>query len=540
MQKYLQNGELALLDLQSFDAWVGMFAEQHTEFEVDVDTTSYRLATRFSRFHNLPELTALLASIADFHQVDVSDGIPKCGAPIDAVVTKTPEFAEYLGRISQRAEEVRSGMVPRTEDNMLKITTDGRRAALDLRLVDPTQPLQYQSKVIRLVDNVVDIYEKTSAIKGTQLIFCDSSTPKRGFNMYDEVKRHLISRGIPEEEIAFVHDAESERRRSALFASVRSGDVRIILGSTFKMGTGVNIQDRVVALHHLDTPWRPSDMTQRTGRMLRQGNMNEQVFIYRYITEGSFDAYSWQLLETKARFICDLLAGSITERSASDIEDVVLDYAEIKALAVGNPLIKRRIEVTNEITRLSSLRRKTVEARLAMETELMALPHSIERQRDLIKRTKLDLAAYNEYIKANPESKDELAREERRNLRHEIYLALRENVMSDSERVFTSYRGFNIVLPSSMDEHRPYVWLEREGRYFLEIGEAENGILIRIDNFLDGLSKHLEKLSDGLRTLRARKSHIEEELSKPEGYSAEIEKLEAELAKIDKKLGVNR
>ena len=540
MQKYLQNGELALLDLQSFDAWVGMFAETHTEFEVDVDTTSYRLATRFSRFHNLPELTALLASIADFHQVDESDGIPVCEGTRDAVVGKTPEFEDYLKNISRRAEEVRSGQVPRTEDNMLKITTDGRRAALDLRLVDPKQPLSYQSKVMRLVDNVVDIYNASASVKGTQLIFCDSSTPKKGFNMYDEVKNHLIIRGIPAHEIAFVHDAESERARSALFASVRSGAVRVILGSTFKMGTGVNIQDRVVALHHLDIPWRPADMTQRIGRMLRQGNMNDRVFMYRYITEGSFDAYSWQLLETKARFICDLLSGSITERSASDIEDVVLDYAEIKALAVGNPLIKRRIEVQNEITRQTSLRKKANEARLRLEGELAALPANIERQREIVKHCKEDAVAYAEYRKNNPLRKDELEMEERRILRHEIAEALRENVMEIEERRLTEYCGFDIILPSNMDEHRPYVWLSREGRYFVELGESEGGILVRIDNFLDGFAKHYERLNEGLKSLRARKKHIEEELLKPETYSERLEELEAELDEIDKKLGVNR
>jgi hypothetical protein len=307
------------------------------------------------------------------------------------------------------------------------------------------------------------------------------------------------------------------------------------------MGTGVNIQDRVIALHHLDIPWRPADMTQRIGRMLRQGNMNDRVFMYRYITEGSFDAYSWQLLETKARFICDLLSGSITARSASDIEDVVLDYAEIKALAVGNPLIKRRIEVQNEITRVTSLRKKSVEARLRLEGELASLPASIDRQRDIVKYCKADAEAYAAYREANPIRKnDELMKESRRALRHEIFEALGENVMEIDERELTSYCGFKIVLPSGMDEHRPYIWLVREGRYFVELGEAEGGILIRIDNFLDGFGQHLDKMNEGLRTLRNRKKQIEEELAKPETYSEQLEELQAQLDDIDKKLGVNR
>lgn len=351
MQQYLQSGELALLDLQSFDAWIGMFAERKTEFEIDVDMSSYRLATRFSKFHNLPELTSLLSSIADFHQVDTSTNIPQIDGYTDASVSKTNEFADYLKGISQRAEDVRKGYVSRKDDNMLKITTDGRKVALDLRLVDPSAMFTYQSKVARCVENVADIYFRTMAKKSAQIIFCDTSTPKTGFNIYDEVKDMLQSKGIPTEKIAFIHDAQTETQRSTVFAKVRNGDIRILLGSTFKLGLGVNIQDKLIALHHIDVPWRPADMTQREGRILRRGNANSKVRIFRYITEGSFDAYSWQLLETKQRFITGLLSGSLTERSGKDIEDTVLDYAEVKALAVGNPLVKERVETANELSR---------------------------------------------------------------------------------------------------------------------------------------------------------------------------------------------
>lgn len=341
MQQYLQSGELAMLDLQSFDAWIGMFAERSTEFEIDVDTSSYRLATRFAKFHNLPELTSLLSSIADFHQVDESAGIPMHDGYRDALISKTPAFAAYLDDISQRADDVREGRVSRKDDNMLKITTDGRKAALDLRLVDSNAGFTYQSKVARCAENVADIYFKTSQTKATQVIFCDTSTPKSGFNIYDELKTALINLDVPEAQIAYIHDAETEAKRTRLFMKVRNGEVRILIGSTFKLGLGVNIQDRLIALHHIDVPWRPADMTQREGRILRQGNVNSQVYIYRYITEGSFDAYSWQLLETKQRFISGLLSGSLTTRSGADIEDTVLDYAEVKALAVGNPLVKK-------------------------------------------------------------------------------------------------------------------------------------------------------------------------------------------------------
>lgn len=394
MQSYLQGGELAMLDLQSFDSWVGMFAERVTEFEIDVDTSSYRLATRFARFHNLPELTSLLSSIADFHQADSTAGMPVNDGYTDALISKTSEFSAYLDDISQRADDVRRGLVKRSEDNMLKITTDGRKAALDLRLVEPAAGFTYQSKVAKCIENVTDIYFKTGQNKSTQLIFCDTSTPKDGFNIYTELKNGFISYGIPESQIAFIHDAETETKRSKLFLKVRNGDVRILIGSTFKLGIGVNIQDKLIALHHLDVPWRPADMTQREGRILRQGNTNPKVYIYRYITEGSFDAYSWQLLETKQRFISGLLSGSLTDRSGSDIESTVLDYAEVKALAVGNPLVKQRVEAANELTRYMTLQKKLVENRIRMEKKLLTLPGKIQNQQDNITKCQQDLDYY--------------------------------------------------------------------------------------------------------------------------------------------------
>ena len=237
--------------------------------------------------------------------------------------------------------------------------------------MEPSATFTYQSKVARCAENVFDIYRKTYTSKGTQLVFCDSSTPKSGFNVYDEVKNLLVGMGIPADEIAFIHDAETETRRAKLFLRVRKGDIRVLIGSTFKLGLGVNIQNKLIAIHHLDVPWRPADMTQREGRILRQGNENAKVYIYRYITEGSFDAYSWQLLETKQRFISGLLSGSLADRSGSDVESTVLDYAEVKALAVGNPLVKERVETANELTRYLALQRKAIETHIRLEKELM-------------------------------------------------------------------------------------------------------------------------------------------------------------------------
>ena len=544
MQQYLQSGELALLDLQSFDAWIGMFAERKTEFEIDVDTSSYRLATRFSKFHNLPELTSLLSSIADFHQVDTSTDIPQIDGYTDALVSKTNEFADYLKGISQRAEDVRKGYVSRKDDNMLKITTDGRKAALDLRLVDPSAMFTYQSKVARCVENVADIYFRTMAEKSAQIIFCDTSTPKTGFNIYDEVKNMLLSNGIPSDKIAFIHDAQNETQRSAMFAKVRNGDIRILLGSTFKLGLGVNIQDKLIALHHIDVPWRPADMTQREGRILRRGNTNSKVQIFRYITEGSFDAYSWQLLETKQRFITGLLSGSLTERSGKDIEDTVLDYAEVKALAVGNPLVKERVETANELSRYLTLQRKLVESRIRMEKELLEMPGKKSNQESNIAHCEADIAFYNGWKQENPAPADNKAKKEtaekRKQLREYIHSALIGYILEPKEKVLMTYRGFEIILPANMTREKPYIWLKRNGRYYAELGDTNTGNLIRIDNFLDDLQTHLDKLKEGLSKLKERESQLKEELKKNESFSDEIEECRKRLEMLDKKLGVDK
>lgn len=544
MQMYLQSGELAMLDLQNFDSWIGMFAERSTEFEIDVDTSSYRLATRFSKFHNLPELTSLLSSIADFHQVDTLAGIPQIDGYTDALISKTNEFADYLKDISQRAENVRKGYVSRKDDNMLKITTDGRKAALDLRLVDPNAMFTYQSKVARCVENVADIYFKTTACKSAQIIFCDTSTPKTGFNIYDEVKTMLQSKGVPSDKIAFIHDARTEAQRNTMFAQVRKGDIRVLLGSTFKLGLGVNIQDKLIALHHIDVPWRPADMTQREGRILRQGNTNSKVQIFRYITEGSFDAYSWQLLETKQRFITGLLSGSLTERSGKDIEDTVLDYAEVKALAVGNPLVKERVKTANELSRYLTLQRKLVDSRIRMEKELLEMPGKISNQENNIAQCEADIAFYNGWKQENPEPVDSKAKKEatekRKHLRGYIHSSLIGYVLEPKEKALTTYRGFEIILPANMTREKPYIWLKRNGRYYVELGDTNTGNLIRIDNFLDDLRKHFDKLKNGFAKLQEREYQLKEELKKHESFSDEIEECRKKLEILNKKLGVDK
>lgn len=537
MQRYLQSGDLKMLGLSSFDGWIGMFAEKHTEFEIDIDTGSYRLATRFSRFHNLPELTALFASVADFHIVDKSIGVPDFKGYTDTITDRSHDFNEYLKVISQRAEDVRSKKVKRNVDNLLLITTDGRKAALDMRLIDRGLSVGIGSKVYKCADNVYNIYEKTEAIKGTQLVFCDYSTPKDGFNLYDELKLLLVARGIPENEIEYIHNAKSESARERLFKAVREGQIRVLIGSTFKLGLGVNVQDKLIAVHHLDVPWRPADMTQREGRILRQGNTNSEVFIYRYITEGSFDAYSWQLLETKQRFISSLLSGHLSERDGSDVSDIVLNYAEIKAIAIGNPLVKKRVEASNELDRLIILKRERIKLHESLMQEQISLPTKIKIQEDVLFRAYDDLAFLHDEMGGDSENK-EIVAEERRNFRDTLEEGIRENELLTDERELCSYRGFKVILPAGMRSDEPFIWLERSHRYYVELGESKLGYLIRIDNFLDSFTKHLYKIKNGLEALKSRQEHIENTLNEPDLYSDKIEELKNKIEEIDKKLGV--
>lgn len=535
MQKYLQNGELHFLNLHTFDNWVGMFAESSSEFEIDVDTSNYRLATRFAKFHNLPELTSLLGSIADFHHMDLGDGIPDFDGYDDCTISKTPDFHKFLQDISLRAERVRLWQVSMSEDNMLKITTDGRKAALDLRLVDDTARYTPNSKVAVCAQNVFNIYNQTQSFNGTQLVFCDISVPKKTFNIYDELAYILTNKGIPYEEIAFVHDAKTDRARKELFAKVRSGKIRILLGSTFKLGMGVNVQDRLAAIHHLDVPWRPADMVQREGRILRQGNMNKKVRIFRYVTEGSFDAYSWQLLETKQRFISQILSGSVEKRSASDISDTVLNYAEVKAIAIGNPLVKQRVEADNELSRYLSLQRKAIAEKERNAAVLAKLPEIISNLQKKIDACEVDIEDYN----ATKAKGEELEKSERKALREHISQELKDNFMKPKEREVATYQGFKIILPAAMLPDKPKVIIEGKGRYTIDASYSSVGILTRIDNFLNSLEKHLNELTEKLVGNIEKKAELEHLSENENTYAEQITYYSDLVKELDRKLGVH-
>ena len=529
MQSYLQSGELALADIHSFDAWVGMFAEAETEFEIDVDTNSYRLATRLSKFHNMSQMTDMLSSIADFHSMEKSEDVPEFNGYTNHVIPQTPELKTFLTNISSRADLVHSGKVKRTEDNMLLITVDGRKAALDMRLIDKNLPFNKDSKVFVCASTAADIYHNTKENKLTQLIFCDSSTPSEKFNMYDEITRILVSLGVPRNEIAFVHDAKTEAQREKIFEKVRRGIIRILIGSTFKLGIGVNVQDKLIAIHHLDVSWRPADMVQRQGRILRQGNTNKEIFIHRYITEGSFDAYSWQLLEKKQHFINEILSGSVSSNHGKDIDDTVLDYAEVKALAIGNPLIKKRVEAINELIRLKTLHRKAQEEKEVLRRELLEIPPKQEYYLDRIREAKDD----EEFVKLN---KEKLAVEVRKEIRESFFKALDENAFQSQDTEFMDYRGFKVILPSFMPIDGPYVWLQRTGRYRVDMGNTEKGNLFRLDKCIDGLSQRIENYAERLEELKLRKKAIENQLNKPEDFEERIKECAKVIMELNKEL----
>jgi hypothetical protein len=577
MQKYLQDGELEFLGVHNFDSWAGMYAEKRTDFEIDVDTNSYHLATRFSRFCNIPELTSVLSSIADFHHVDKQVGLPEFSGYDDSLREGSADFKEYLMDISNRADDVRQKRVGRLEDNLLKITSDGRKAALDMRLIDEAYGLDPDSKVLRCAENVMEVYEDTRDINGVQLVFCDISTPKDRFNLYDELKTLLCAMGMPKEQIAFIHDANSDSERDRLFEQLREGKKSVLVGSTFKMGLGMNVQDRLAALHHLDVPWRPADMIQREGRILRQGNKCRSVKIYRYITRGSFDAYSWQLLETKQRFISQLLSGHTTVREGSDVDETVLNYSEVKALAVGNPLIKRRVEVSNELDKFRILHRDYIEERRRKTRELKELPDRIKDQKKRIENCKLDIKACEE----DPTNYDDMTYLEQRDLRETIYTAVNNMVNRPFDTEITTYRGFSVVVPAYMVPKRitsrkkdqiddsetitkskgiPYVHLRKNGCYYLEI-ESESGITKRINNFCgkrrvvhkdrstgketieilpSGLETELKKYKDELAAMTIRKTVLEKELEQAGGFDKEIDSLTKELNEIDAEMGIIR
>ena len=404
MQRYLQYNDLKKKGLQNFDAWASTFGETISGMELSPEGNKYRIKTRFSKFYNLPELMSMFKDVADIKTSDMLNlETPK--ANYETILTKpSEEQKEILNVLSERADDVRGGSVDPEKDNMLKITNDGKKLALDQRLINELLPDDENSKVNVCVRNVFSIWEKTKENKSTQLIFCDMSTPKENgeFNIYDDIKEKLINLGIPEDEIKFIHDAKSEKQKDELFSKVRKGKVRILLGSTQKMGAGTNVQKKLIALHDLDVPWRPADLEQRSGRIIRQGNENKEVYIFRYVTENTFDSYLWQTIENKQKFISQIMTSKTPVRVAEDVDESTLSYSEIKALATGNPLIKEKMTLDNEVTKLKLLESNYKSNLFSLEDKILkTYPKEIKSLESQIENMKEDINSIKPQEKFN-------------------------------------------------------------------------------------------------------------------------------------------
>ena len=532
LQMFLQPDQLKMLRLNHFDEWISNFATRQTGFEVDVDSQNYRVRTRFSNFHNIPELTSLFAGVCDFYSSD-DDGIdlPESEGYTDVIVEKSIEQEIYIEDLVDRTEKIRQKRVPGTEDNLLKITSDGRAAALDIRLADPTaEPDAEGTKVFACAEKVFELWKE---YPGTaQLVFCDHGTPKKGFNVYDALKKHLKEMGIPASEIAFVHEAATDARRRKLFDSVNRASVRILIGSTSKLGTGVNVQERLIAIHHLDIPWKPSDIVQREGRLIRQGNSNDKVFRFRYITAGTFDAYSWQLLENKQRFISQFMGNHLVCRDVRDIDDTVLNYAEIKALSVGDPLLKTRIDTSNELERLKIHCRQREQELKTMQNLVSSLPATLAKLKERKQRLEQDDQHYLACREA-------LSKEDRHAFGEEVLEALNGNYYAEKERWFDNLHGFRILLPAYMKRERPMLLIEGTSgnRYDVDMRDAKaGGCIQRVEHILSHLSERVHDAELEIDRANAQAEHARAEIRKGNSYTAEVASLSEKLLDIDEEL----
>ena len=532
LQMFLQPEQLKMLHLNHFDEWINNFATRQTGFEVDVDSKNYRVRTRFSSFHNIPELMSLFANVCDFYSSD--DGgmnLPECEGYTDVIVEKSIEQETYIDDLVNRTERIRQKHMRGKQDNLLKVTHDGRAAALDIRLADPAaDPDVNGTKVHACAERVYDLWKEYPDT--AQLVFCDLGTPKKGFNIYDELKKHLKQMGVPASQIAFVHDATTDARRRKLFEAVNNASVRILIGSTSKLGTGVNVQERLVAIHHLDIPWKPSDIVQREGRLIRQGNINDRVFRFRYIIAGTFDAYSWQLLENKQRFISQFMSNNLVCRDTRDIDDTVLTYAEIKALSVGDPLLKARIDTSNELERLKIRCRQREQELRTMESIVSSLPATLEK----LEERKYRLSQDYQYFLTHRES---MSKAERNAFGEEALNALKGNIYMETERWFDDLHGFHIVLPAFMKCERPALLVEgiSGNRYDVDMRDAKaGGCVQRVEHILSQLNERIHAVEEDVARAKAQAKHAKAELMKGNSYTAEVSSISETLLDIDAEL----
>lgn len=549
MMRYLEMDKLKKMSLSQFDAWASVFGETVTAFELSPDGSGYRSKQRFSRFSNLPELLTLFRQVADVQTADMLNlPVPKLkdGKPIDLSTPGPLELEGYIQSLISRADDVRNGRVEPYEDNMLKITNDGRKAALDLRLVDEVYLDNELSKVNLAVDEIYRIWDETREKRLTQLVFSDLATPKENpekeFDIYNDIKKKLVRKEVPSEEIAFIHDADTDAKKAKLFADVRSGKVRILIGSTAKMGAGTNVQDKLIALHHIDVPWRPSDIEQREGRIVRQGNQNEEVSIYRYVTEGSFDAYMWQTIETKARFISQIMVGGTTVRSAEDVEQAALSYAEIKAIASGNPLVKEKMEIETEISRLQALRQSYDAARYDSQDSLYKrIPARVAHLKGVIEALEEDIKNRQDVRGDNFNIEiDGKVFTERKAAGEELLKFADQNKEKRTEIPLGKVAGFNLDLQ--------YVWIREEfevlirgkNTYEVLMSESDIGSITRLENAIYSLEERHEKRTNELNEVCKQRELLTKELEKPFEYQEKLDALVQRQAEINAELDLDK
>ena len=529
IMRYLQYGTLQKMGLGHFDAWAASFGETVTAIELSPEGTGYRAKTRFARFYNLPELISLFKETADVQTADMLN-LPVPEAEYINEVLKPSEIQqEMVSGFAERAEIVRNGGVDATVDNMLKITNDGRKCALDQRILNDMLPDDDDSKVNRCVKNAFEIWQETSDQKSTQLIFCDLSTPKNdgSFNVYDDVREKLVEKGIPREEIKFIHEAATEAKKAELFAKVRAGEVRILLGSTPKLGAGTNIQDRLIALHHLDCPWKPSDLEQQEGRILRQGNQNPKVKIFRYVTENTFDSYMWQILENKQKFISQIMTSKSPVRACEDVDDAALSYAEIKALATGNPYIKEKMDLDIQVSKLKLMKANHTSQIYRLETDIAkTYPMQIVSTKERIAGLTADMEAAKPILEKDKEDFSMVISGKTFTDRKEAGTALIAACAGlkavNTEGVVGEYQGFSLV--SSYDTFYQQYKLTIKGQcsHTIEMGKDASGNILRIQNALGSIEKKLAEAQLKLETLQEQLATAKEEVTRPFAQEEEL------------------
>ena len=532
--RYLQYGTLQKMGLGHFDSWAASFGETQTAIELAPEGTGYRAKTRFAKFFNLPELIALFKESADIQTPDMLK-LPVPEAEYENVVLKPSEYQkEMVTSLADRAEAVRNRLVEPHQDNMLKITNDGRKLALDQRLINDMLPDEEHSKAKTCVDKAFEIWEDTKGEKSAQLIFCDLSTPKGDgtFNVYEDIRNKLMEKGVPAEEIAFIHQANTELRKAELFSKVRSGQVRFLLGSTAKMGAGTNVQDRLIALHHLDVPWRPSDIEQQEGRILRQGNRNPKVKIFRYVTEGTFDSYSWQLIENKQKFIGQIMTSKSPVRSCEDVDEAALSYAEVKALATGNPYIKEKMDLDIQVSKLKLMKANHTSQKYRLEDNIAKhYPQQITILKERISGLQADIQTAKANLPADKELFSMKVGNKLYTDKKEAGTALvemcKEIKSVNAPAVIGEYAGFKMAVSFDSFNHKFVMNIKGQLSHNLEIGVDPLGNISRINHALEAMTKELAEASTKLENVERQLETAKVEVTKPFAQEAELsEKLD--------------